>query len=218
MHNTLASFNAQAHIPIDEPLKKHLPATKSAISIQQMDQFYLTMLEQFSPVTQKKYYLAQQEKQIQALFRVDGILVAAFYTDSTILCFDQKVESLIEAINYAPLSLDRVSFILESRLSDHVTLEYYSKNYPTHGDLLKGSLYTKADLKAGFTIDETSLEELMCDWLQQYQQWMQDYLYFNLAQISAEESEIPKTITNDPAPVEEDIVTTLLANNYAIVS
>jgi len=58
----------------------------------------------------------------------------------------------------------------------------------------------------------------MCDWLQQYQQWMQDYLYFNLAQISAEESEIPKTITNDPAPVEEDIVTTLLANNYAIVS
>jgi len=197
-----ATFNSHAHIPIDEPLKTQLSSLKSDASIQQLDQFYLAMLEQLSPVSQKRRYLKQQNKAIQCLFRIDDVLVAVFYTDNTIQCFNQTVESLIEAISHAPLSVGRISFILQNNLSDHLTLEYYSSKHPTYQDLTKGLLYNKADFKAGFRVDETSLEELMCSWLQQYQQWMQDYLYFNLAQVSTEKVESKHIPIDHPAQIE----------------
>jgi len=179
-------FNPLDQIPFDEPLQKQLCSLKGTASIQQMDQFYLDMLDELAPATQRARYLEKLSKRIQAVFRLEKVIVAVLYTDSTIQCYNHEVDSLINSINQAPLTVSRISYILHSQYADKTSLEYYSAEQPTHEDLIKGYLYNKADIDAGFVADETTLESLMCDWLHHYQLWMQDYLYFNLAQITAE--------------------------------
>lgn len=181
-----SSFFSLAHIAIDEPLKKQIEALNGQASSYSMDQFYIEMLEQLSPAAQKQRYLDQLSKNIQALFRIDRVIVAAFYTDNTIQCFDDEVSLLINSIDEAPLTISRVSFILYNHYAGRSSLDYYSADYPTQLDFNKGYLFNDADLKAGFSKKEETLEELMCDWLQHYQLWMQDYLYFNLAQVKTD--------------------------------
>lgn len=187
-------FNSLAHIPIDEPLQKQLCSLKGKTSIQEMDHFYLEMLEQLSPVAQKTRYLAKLAKGIQAIFRVEKVMVAVLYTDATVQCYSQAANDLIDSISDARLTVSRVSYILHSQFADKTSLEYYSADHPTHQDLIKGYLYSKEDIHAGFVADDTTLETLMCDWLQHYQLWMQDYLYFNLAQITKEHDNTTKVM------------------------
>ncbi|MAY41220.1 MULTISPECIES: hypothetical protein [unclassified Neptuniibacter] len=183
-----SSFCSLAHIPIDEPLKKKIKALNGQTNVQSMDRFYLEMLEQLSPATQKQRYLAQLDKAIQALFRINQVIVAVLYCDHTVECFNDEVHLLIDSISEAPLTTSRISFIMHNHYTQRCSVEYFSADNPTFSDFKKGYLYNDADIEAGFTADETTIEELMCDWLQHYQQWMQDYLYFNLAQVTTEQS------------------------------
>ena len=183
-----SSFCSLAHIPIEEPLKKKIKSLNGQTNVQSMDRFYLEMLEQLSPAARKQRYLAQLDKAIQALFRIDQVIVAVLYCDHTVECFNDEVHRLIDSISEAPLTTSRISFITHNHYTQRCSVEYYSADNPTFSDFKRGYLYSDADIEAGFSADETTIEELMCDWLQNYQQWMQDYLYFNLAQISTEQS------------------------------
>lgn len=183
-----SSFCTLAHIPIDEPLKKKIKALNGQTNAQSMDRFYLEMLEQLSPAAQKQRYLAQLNRTIESLFRIDQVIVAVLYSDHTIECFNDEVHLLIDSINEAPLTTSRISFIMHNHYTQRCSIEYYSADNPTFLDFKKGYLFNDADIEAGFTADETTIEELMCEWLQHYQLWMQDYLYFNLAQVTTEQS------------------------------
>ncbi|WP_415894234.1 hypothetical protein ACMXYN_07690 [Neptuniibacter sp. PT8_73] len=189
-------LNTLEQIPVHEQIQKHVKALEEAPSISSIDQFYLDMLEQFLPANQKARYLKLLKKEIVAVFRIDQIMAAVLYSDSTIESFSHQATEHINSLRAGPLSVSRISYILHKEFSDRVSVDYFCKDNPTYHDLKLGYLYSEEDLKAGFTADETSTEELMCDWLQSYQQWMHDYLYFNLAQITKETDRLPpKTLS-----------------------
>jgi len=189
--NSPLSFNALEHISIDQEIEKHAHAIESGDAAS-LDQFYLEMLDQLLPANQKARYIQRLEKQIQAIFRVDQVICTVLYEDSTIESFSMETNVLLSSLNGGPLSVGRISYLLHSEYADRVSVEYFTKEAPTFEDLRRGYLYTNADLEAGFMADLSEMDELMCEWLQNYQQWLQDYLHFNLAQISKDSSDLPK--------------------------
>ncbi|WP_415887921.1 hypothetical protein ACMXYO_07740 [Neptuniibacter sp. QD37_6] len=189
--HTTKRLNALEQIPVHEQIQKHVKALEEAPSISSIDKFYLDMLEQFLPANQKACYLKQLKKEIVAVFRIDQVMAAVLYADSTVESFSHQATEHINSLSAGPLSVSRISYILHKEFSDRVSVDYFCNDNPTYHDLKLGYLYTEEDLQAGFTPDETSTEELMCGWLQSYQQWMHDYLYFNLAQITKETDKLP---------------------------
>ncbi len=151
-----------------------------------LDQFYIDMLESFSPEAKKARYLSELQREIEAVFRNDGIMIAVLFSDMTLECYSPDAARIIDALNTAPLSLERITHLLQAHFGDRLSVEHFCDDRPSYADLKKGVLYSKRDRQTGFQEDHSTLEEHMCDWLGDYQQWIQDYLCFTLAKISAE--------------------------------
>lgn len=179
------TLNPLSQVPIDESLQRHLDAVrKSERSEEAIDSFYLEMLELYAPEAQKNRYIAQLEKKISAVFRINGVMQVILYLDSTVESFSKETNELLSSLNEAPLSAARISHLFYHHYGDELSVEYFCGANPTYSDLKQGYLYSREDIEAGFVADSRSLEEHMCNWLSHYQLWVQDYLYFNLAQVS----------------------------------
>lgn len=196
---TPLNFNPFSQIAVAEPLTAQLQLVQNPMAENEMDQFYQEMLIALDPEKQKQRYLELLQREVTALFRIDQVLVATLFADGTIDSYNPDVAALIAAIDGAPLSVSRISYILHAHYADHLSVEYFTKNQPTYDELRRGYLFLREDIEAGFEPDHTSLEELMCHWLHSYQQWMQDYLYFNLAQLYREQpAQLPGSYRNSP--------------------
>lgn len=174
-----------SHFPLDEAVQSHIDALQDPAFIQEMDNFYLQMLDELEPAKQKQTYLDKMEREIQALYRINGVMVAILFNDNTVEAFSDQITETLSTISN-PVCVSRISYILHSIYHDRLSVEYFSADRPSYADLTQGYLYNDYDLEAGLKADMTTLDEKTCEWLQLYQGWLQDYLYFNLAQISKE--------------------------------
>ncbi|EAR61294.1 hypothetical protein [Neptuniibacter caesariensis] len=182
------TFNPLTQISLDASIQKHIDVLQgSESSVEALDSFYQEMLDYFSPAAQKDRYLIKLQREIVAIFRNQGVMIAVLYADMKIDCYNAATTQAINSLGEAPLTVGRIGHLLQQQLGKQLSIECFCGDRPCHFDLQKGYLYSKADIEAGFVTDDTTLEEHMCDWLNYYQQWMQDYLYFNLAQISSEQ-------------------------------
>ncbi len=183
-------FPPLKHFPIAEPIEDLSSALKTDDAfVQSLDHFYLNMLSELEPAKRKAKYLQDLEREIEAIFRINGSIAALMFKDKTLHCTNEKVSSAMQHF-HGPLSVGRISLLLNSVFKDQVCVESFIPHKPTFKDYNDGILFNEYDLEAGLEPDLTSLDTHMCEWLQLYQLWLQDYLYFNLAQISKEPNEI----------------------------
>lgn len=174
-----------SHFPLDNAVQSHMDGLKDPFFIQEMDSFYQQMLEQLEPSRQKQCYLERMSREIEAVFRINGVMVAVLFTDKTVEALSDHMLDTLSTIS-SPMSVSRISYLLHSIYQDRLSVEYFSADRPSYADLTHGYLYNDHDLDAGLKADSSTLDEKACEWLQLYQGWLQDYLYFNLAQISKE--------------------------------
>lgn len=183
-------FPPLKHFPITEPIEDLSSALKTDDAfVQSLDHFYLNMLSELEPAKRKAKYLQDLDREIEAVFRINGSIAALMFKDKTLHCTNQDVSSAMQHF-HGPLSVGRISLLLNSVFQDQVCVESFIPHKPTFKDYNAGILFNECDLEAGLEPDQTSLASHMCEWLQLYQLWLQDYLYFNLAQISKEPNEI----------------------------
>lgn len=189
------------HFPIAKPIEDLATALKGDEKFaQSLDRFYLNMLSELEPTKRKAAYIEEEAKEIDAIFRIQGSIVALMFKDQTLHCNDSKVCKLIQSIN-GPVSVGRISLLLNNAYQGRVSVDCFTAHKPTFKDYKKGILFNEADLEAGLEPDHTSIDEHMCEWLQLYQLWLEDYLYFNLAQISKEPGAILKERIQNLSPL-----------------
>lgn len=172
------------HVPIAEPIHDFEDAFQNdELFIHTMDSFYLRMLSTLEPSVRKAEYLKELNKEIEAIIRVQHSIAVICFTDKTVHCNREEIMHLITP-SQAPLKIGMIATLLRSHFDDCVSIEYFTANRPTYQDYKQGYLFNDHDKNAGSKEEEVSVDVKMCEWLQQYQLWLQDYLYFNLAQIS----------------------------------
>lgn len=177
-------FPPLKHFPLADPIEDLALALKDDDGfVQSLDNFYINMLSELEPAKRKQTYFKELNKEIEAIFRVDGSIAVLLFSDKTLFCSSERSTSVINHIN-GPITIGRISLHLDSAFEENVSVDCFTVRKPTLRDYKVGLLFNEQDLKAGLVPDRTSVDEHMCEWLQQYQIWLEDYLYFNLAQIS----------------------------------
>jgi len=194
------------HFPIAQPIKDFADVIKTEDGdVQSLENFYLNMLNELEPAKRKATYLAEMSREIEAIFRIDGSIAVLMFDDKTVHCTHLKLMTIIDHMR-GPISVGRLSLQLHSVFQDRVSVDCFSSNKPTFEDFKMGVLFSDEDYKAGLTADSTSMNEHMCEWLQLYQLWLQDYLYFNLAQISKEPSKKLKQRNQTLSPLSTHLI------------
>lgn len=181
-NSTQKSFHPLAHVPLTIPTEEYNPAFDDYMFTTEMDRFYVDMLQAIEPSQRKARYQAKLARVIEAVFRVEGVLILIMFSDKSFEVIDEEVVQFLNS-NSKEISVSYVIHTLRQQLGNHLSVEFYTKRFPTYQDYLCGDLFNKYDLTAGLKAETVDFDLKMCDWLQEYQHWLQDYLYFNLAQI-----------------------------------
>ena len=194
-------FPPLKHFPLADPIEDLALALKDDESfVQSLDNFYINMLAELEPAKRKQAYLKELNKKIEAIFRVDGSIAVLLFSDKTLFCTSDKATSVINHI-HGPKTIGRISLHLDSAFEENVSVDCFTVHKPTLKDYKAGTLFNEQDYEAGLEPDRTSVDEHMCEWLQLYQMWLEDYLYFNLAQISKTPGEIIKQRIQNLSPL-----------------
>ena len=194
-------FPPLKHFPLADPIEDLALALKDDESfVQSLDNFYINMLAELEPAKRKQAYLKELNKKIEAIFRVDGSIAVLLFSDKTLFCTSDKATSVINHI-HGPKTIGRISLHLDSAFQENVSVDCFTVHKPTLKDYKAGTLFNEQDYEAGLEPDRTSVDEHMCEWLQLYQMWLEDYLYFNLAQISKTPGEIIKLRFQNLSPL-----------------
>lgn len=194
-------FPPLKHFPLADPIEDLALALKDDDGfVQSLDNFYINMLAELEPAKRKQAYLIELNKEIEAIFRVDGSIAVLLFSDKTLFCTSDKATSVINHI-HGPKTIGRISLHLDSAFKENVSVDCFTVHKPTLKDYKAGTLFNEQDYEAGLEPDRTSVDEHMCEWLQLYQMWLEDYLYFNLAQISKTPGEIIKQRIQNLSPL-----------------
>jgi hypothetical protein len=196
------------HFPLAEPIEDLASALKDDVNlVQSLDDLYLNTLSELEPTKRKEAYIKELNKEIEAIFRINSSIAVLMFSDTTLYSTNDQVTSVINQI-HGPITIGRLNLYLNSAFDYQVSVDCFTVYKPTFKDYKTGTLFNQADLEAGLRPDRTSIDEHMCEWLRQYQMWLEDYLYFNLAQVS----KAPGTVIKQRIQNLSTLQTYMLAN------
>ncbi|MGH1462618.1 MAG: hypothetical protein ACRBB6_11325 [Neptuniibacter sp.] len=194
LHTERQGFPPLKHFPIAEPIEDLSVALKSDKAlVQSLDHFYQNTLSELEPAKKEAAYLTEMASEIEAVFRINGAIVALLFSNKQLYCISDDIYEVFSPFT-GQISASRIIFRLQSVYEDRVSIDYFTANRPTYKDYKEGYLFNEYDSEAGLKPDFTSLDEIRCEWLQVYQSWLKDYLYFNLAQISKDQHPFPQKL------------------------